>query len=105
MGKEGCHRLRCARRGARTPFLPGSGTRIRRKQIDMATQQRVTLGPLFPRHLAALVGGLMVVAAWVMPIAFETERTARVEAFCFGLLVLTVLFVPRYGDRKSTTLN
>ena len=23
--KEGCHRLRCSRRGARAPFLPGSG--------------------------------------------------------------------------------
>ena len=44
----------------------------------------------------------MVVAAWVMPIAFDTERTARVEAFCFGLLVLTVLFVPRYG---TVTVN
>src|SRR6516225_391860 len=25
MGEEGCHRLRCARRGARASFLPGSG--------------------------------------------------------------------------------
>src|SRR5579864_1979737 len=24
MGEEGCHRLRCARRGARASFLPGS---------------------------------------------------------------------------------
>src|SRR5580698_1974598 len=28
MGEEGCHRLRCARRGARTSFLPGSGTHM-----------------------------------------------------------------------------
>src|SRR4051812_5464223 len=27
MGKKGCHRLQCARRGARASFLPGSGTR------------------------------------------------------------------------------
>src|SRR5689334_23273213 len=25
MGEEGCHRLRCGRRGARASFLPGSG--------------------------------------------------------------------------------
>jgi hypothetical protein len=34
MGEEGCHRLRCARRGARASFLPGSGTRTRRKQVN-----------------------------------------------------------------------
>ena len=32
--KQGCHRLRCGRRGARASFLPGSGTRIRRKQVN-----------------------------------------------------------------------
>src|SRR5262249_58145210 len=34
MGQEGCHRLRCARGGARTSFLPGPGTRTRRKQVN-----------------------------------------------------------------------
>ncbi len=34
MGEEGCHRLRCARRGARASFLSGSGTRPRRKQVN-----------------------------------------------------------------------
>src|SRR6266851_2554448 len=34
MGEEGCHRLRCARRGARASFLPGSGTRTRRKRVN-----------------------------------------------------------------------
>src|SRR3974377_2297154 len=31
--EEGCHRMRCLRRGARASFLPGSGTRTRRKQV------------------------------------------------------------------------
>src|ERR1051326_5757483 len=34
MGEEGRHRLRCARRGARAAFLPGSGTSGRRKQVN-----------------------------------------------------------------------
>src|SRR6266699_3618569 len=34
MGEEGCHRLRCGRRGARASFLPGSGTGTRRKQVN-----------------------------------------------------------------------
>ncbi len=32
--QKGCHCLRCARRGARASFLPGSGTRTCRKQVN-----------------------------------------------------------------------
>ena len=34
VGAQGCHRLRCARRSVRASFLPGSGTRTRRKQVN-----------------------------------------------------------------------
>ena len=34
VGDEGCHRLRCGGRGARASFLPGPGTRTRRKQVN-----------------------------------------------------------------------
>src|SRR6516162_4487837 len=45
MGEEGCHRLRCARRGARASFLPGSGTRTGRKQVNnLAAATRNTHG-------------------------------------------------------------
>jgi uncharacterized membrane protein (Fun14 family) len=64
--------------------------------------QQVTLGPLFPRFAAVLIGVLMVMVAWVLPFALAAERAGRIEAFCFGLLVLTVLFVPRYG---TVTVN
>ena len=32
--RKGCHLLRCGGRSARASFLPGSGTRTRRKQVN-----------------------------------------------------------------------
>ena len=40
MGEEGCHRLRCGRRGTRASFLPGSGTQ--RKQVNNLARPRNT---------------------------------------------------------------
>lgn len=60
-------------------------------------EQEITLGPLFPRHVAVLVGALIVLLAWVSPLTVPAEHDSRIEAFCFGLLVLTVLFIPREG--------
>ena len=34
VGAQGCHRLRHTRRGTRASFLPGSGGRTRRKQVN-----------------------------------------------------------------------
>jgi hypothetical protein len=34
VGAQGCHLSRCGGRGARASFLPGSGTRTRRKQVN-----------------------------------------------------------------------
>ena len=34
VGAQGCHLMRCGGRGARASFLPGSGTRTRRKQVN-----------------------------------------------------------------------
>jgi len=34
VGAQGCHLLRCGGRGARASFLPGSGTRTQRKQVN-----------------------------------------------------------------------
>jgi len=59
--------------------------------------QRVTLGPLFPRLIAVLIGAVIVMVAWVVPFTVPADRNQRIEAFCFGLVVLTVLFVPKYG--------
>ena len=43
MGEKGRYHLRCTRRGARASFLPGSGTRTRRKQVGtLATAAVVT---------------------------------------------------------------
>ncbi len=34
VGAQGCHHLRCGGRSARASFLPGSGTRTQRKQVN-----------------------------------------------------------------------
>ena len=44
-GREGCHRLRCGGRGARASFLPGSGTRTRRKQVNTLATAASTVPP------------------------------------------------------------
>ncbi len=60
--------------------------------------ERVTLAPLFPRYIAAYIGAIVAIVAWGLPLMFPAaSRDGRLACFSFGLLVLTVLFVPRYG--------
>src|SRR5258707_11160447 len=56
MGEEGCHRLRCGRRGSRASFLPGSGTRTRRKQVNNMATAASEHGPILFANVH--VGGI-----------------------------------------------
>lgn len=58
----------------------------------------VTLGPLFPRVPAFYIGALIIMVSWIFPLVYRAQPTNQIIAFLFGLTVLALLFVPRFGS-------